>query len=443
MNKEHLNEILERVFSHFQDDEALLQLSYDHSGLTRFADSVIHQNVEKKDLAILLQLKKGKKAAALSTNRVDDAGIQELIKEGREILALVPNGEVEVPLVTHPQEMSWASEDTAVSQEYGIHGRAQHIRDGVESLEKGSTAAGTLSLDKKKVMLGNTQGIRRYFALDTVYFSTVVTSGGSSGYHEMETQEASQMDVAGGFSTAQDKAIKGKNPVLLRPGRYTVILEPLAVSSLITFMAYAGFSARSIQQGQSFLMNKKGSQVFHDRISIYDDYRQEGTYGIPFDLEGVQKRRVHIIEQGVAQDLLYDLRSAAKDGVSSTGHSIGKPLMGGFPINLYMAPGEKSIPEMVAQTKKGILITRFHYMNIVNPRQLLFTGLTRDGTFLIEDGQIKGGIKDLRFTESLLQAFNRVQAVGKTLHKTPQFFGVNHVPALQINDFTFTGICQE
>lgn len=443
VNKEQMNAILEKVLAYLGSDTAFIQLHYSHQGLTRFADSVIHQNVEKKDLAIHLQLKKKKKEAELSTNQFHDEGIKDLVQTGREILDLLPEGQVEVPLVAEPQELSWESQDPLLAKEYGISGRAQHIKAGVEGLTSGSTAFGTLSLDEKKILLGSTQGIRRYFALDTAHFSTVVTCNGRSGFYQLETQRGSEMQVQEGFSIAQEKAIQGQNPTTCKPGQYTVILEPLAVSDLITYMAYAGLSARSVQKGQSFLIKKQGQQIFDERITLYDDFQKEGTYGIPFDLEGVPKKRVNLIEGGVAKDLLYDLRSAALDGVSSTGHSIGEPLLGGFPINLFLEPGEKSVEEMISETQQGILITRFHYMNIVNPRQMILTGLTRDGTFLIEDGEIRGGIQDLRFTESLLKAFNQVEAVGKTLHKTPQFLGVNHVPALKIKDFTFTGICEE
>lgn len=437
-----MEKIKEKVLAQLNHD-AFIRIDYSQKGLTRFSMSAIHQNVAIQDLVIILQLKEGKREATVTTNSVDDASIAALVKEGEEILALVPEGEVEVPLVREPAAMKWEGRDPALEERYGIKERAHWIKEGVQGLREGSLGAGALSLNQKEVMLANTEGLSRYLALDTVDFSVVVSSGQGTGYYQLETQKAEELHVPGSFLAAEEKARSCKEPILLKPGKYTVVLEPLAVSALLSYMAYAGFSGRSIQQGSSFLINKRGEKIFDTRISIYDDYQGEGTYNIPFDLEGTPKVRLDFIKDGIAQDIAHDLRSASIDGAASTGHSVGEPRIGGFPTNLYMAPGDMDGDSMVASIKKGILITRFNYTNVVHPRQLLLTGLTRDGTFLIEDGQVVRGIRDMRFTESLLVAFNQIEAIGKTLHKTPHFFGVNHVPALTIKDFTFTGVCEE
>lgn len=442
MHREKMEAIIEKILAKLTK-KALIRMDYNQEGLTRFASSEIHQNVVREDLNLTLQLREGKRESIVSTNRLDDEGIFELVREGEAILDLVPEGEIEVPLVEEPAEISWEERDPKLVETYTTMRRAESIKEGVLSLSKGSTASGTLSLDQKEIMLANTEGMRRFLGLDTIHFSTVVTSGEGSGFYQLETQSSGEMDPLFGFSVAQEKAKMCGEPLLLPPGKYTVILEPLAVSTLLTYMAYAGLSGRRIQQGSSFLINKKGERVFQEDISIYDDYQGEGTYGIPFDFEGVPKRRVDFIQEGIAKDVVYDLRSAAIEGLSSTGHSVGDYSIGGFPINLFMAPGDKEIEEMIAETERGLLITRFHYTNIVNPRQLILTGLTRDGTFLIENGELKGGIRDMRFTESLLVALNQVEAIGKTLYKRPQFFGVNMVPALKIKDFTFSGVCKE
>jgi len=189
----------------------------------------------------------------------------------------------------------------------------------------------------------------------------------------------------------------------------------------------------------SYLTGKKGQKVLGDNISIYDDKDDENTFRIPFDFEGYERKRLNIIDKGVAKDLAYDTKSALREGVGTTGHSIGDSSLGGFPINLVMENGDKSIEEIIKEADNAILVTRFHYMNIVDPRQAVFTALTRDGLYMIKNGQISHAVKNMRFTESMLKAFNNVSEISKERVKVPGFFGVVYVPALKIENFHFTG----
>jgi predicted Zn-dependent protease len=227
----------------------------------------------------------------------------------------------------------------------------------------------------------------------------------------------------------------GINPTTIEPGSYTVILEPLAVADLLGYMNYVGFSARSAQLGTGYLTGKIGQKVFGENITIKDDVNNENTMPLYFDFEGYERKVLNIIEKGIVKELAYDVKSAIKDGVETTGHSVGQAGMGGLPLNLVMEGGNETLEGLIKSTQKGILVTRFHYMNVVDPRQALLTALTRDGLFMIEEGKIKSGVKNMRFTESMLMAFNKVVGITSERKKTSGYY----VPAVKIEDFHFTG----
>ena len=205
------------------------------------------------------------------------------------------------------------------------------------------------------------------------------------------------------------------------------------------YMSFISFSAKDVRTGSSFLTGKLLEKVFGENITIRDDVKNENTMPLYFDFEGYPRTSLNLIEMGVAKELSYDSKTAIADRVSSTGHSFGYSSgEGGIPINLVMEGGNDSIEELIKSTKKGLIVSRFHYMNIVDPRQSVLTALTRDGLFLIEDGEIKGAVKNMRFTESMLHAFNNVIGISTERTKVPGAMGFSYVPTLKIEDFHFT-----
>lgn len=242
---------------------------------------------------------------------------------------------------------------------------------------------------------------------------------------------------------AVDKAIQSKNPTSIDPGAYTVILEEDAVATMMFFLGYLGFSALAVQEGRSFMSGHVGEKVTGDNITIWDDGFDPRGVILPFDFEGVPKQKVMLIENGVAKNAVYDTATAAREpGKKSTGHGLPAPnTMGPLPINLIMKPGSVSKEEMIASTEKGIWVTRFHYVNPVHPVKAILTGMTRDGTFLIENGKITRPLKNLRFTQSILEAFANAEMFSRELKMIKMGFGnfASCAPAVKIKDFTFTG----
>ncbi len=443
LNKATAYALIDKTLS-FCNHYTMVTVDAKEEGLTRFANSGIHQNVYNNDTSLTVAVYKGKKEASVTTNVLDESSIKQAVKEAEENLDFIPDGEYELPELTLPPEIAVEQYEQEVSKKFDIENRGKLLKEAIDSLEDGYIAAGALSLNKTVLAMGNNRGIKRYARVDSVDFNAVVIhKDGSSGYAACNTNKAAELDVSEQFRTAFQKAKTGLDPITLEPGAYTVILEPLAVGDLLAYMSYSGFSARSVQTGLSFLTGKIGEKLFGENITVTDDVSNPNTYPLKFDFEGHEKKRLAIIEKGRVKELAYDSKSAAKDKTTTTGHSVGHPDIGGFPFNLVMEAGKDNLEDLISSTKKGLLVTRFHYMNIVDPRQAVLTALTRDGLFLIEDGVIKSGVKNLRFTESMLKAFNKVTGITAERKKVPGFFAVNYVPALKITDFHFTGKTSE
>jgi predicted Zn-dependent protease len=287
---------------------------------------------------------------------------------------------------------------------------------------------------------GNSKGVKRSTFMNYVEFSVLVShESGGSGYSEQFSNYPEELDIVGAFKLAYDKAIMNQNPVEVQPGPYTVVLEPLAVAEMIMYLSFCGFSGKSVQDRYSFLTGKLGEKLFDEKVTIVDDCTDPHTMRLPFDFEGLPRQKVAIVENGVAKAVVYDQMSALKDGVPSTGHSVNSPGNGGIPLNLVMANGDQSLEELIASTDNGLLITRFHYMNIVNPRQASLTALTRDGVFKIENGKVMGAVKNMRFTETMLDALKEVAGISKERQRCKAMFGNYYVPCLKLENFHFTG----
>jgi predicted Zn-dependent protease len=229
----------------------------------------------------------------------------------------------------------------------------------------------------------------------------------------------------------------------LKAGEYTVILEDHAVATLLTYLSYLGFGALPMQEKRSFMAGQLGKKITGSNVSIWDDGLDASGLPVPFDFEGMPKRRVNLITNGVAEAVVYDTYTASREGKESTGHALPAPnTYGPLPGNLFMQSGEHSKAEMLASVDRGLWVTRFHYVNPVHPLKTVLTGMTRDGTFLIEDGAIAGGVKNLRFTQNVLEAFARVRMISLDSRLGRSFFGGIRVPSVLIDGFAFTGVTE-
>jgi PmbA protein len=318
--------------------------------------------------------------------------------------------------------------------------RALAVEKIVRSCQKENlNASGAFESSKAATVVVNSLGTEQYFDETTTLLSlTTSDKDGNSGWAQEYNRDVSKINLDSFIDTAISKAVNSKEPIELPPGEYTVILEEAAVASLLLFLGFLGFGAKTFLEGRSFMAGKIGEKICGENISIIEDPFDLEMNGMPFDYEGVNKKKVVLIENGIAKGVVYDSYYANKGKTESTGHALPpNNTFGPYPKNMVILPGNSTKEEMIGSTEKGILITHFWYINYMNPMKTQVTGTTRDGTFLIENGKIKSAVKNLRIAQSILEAFSNVELMTKTKKLCPQYGAVMLVPAMKINQFNF------
>jgi len=407
--------------------------------LTRFANSYIHQNVSVDDIELSIRVVLDGRNGKVSINQLSKDTLDSALGRAIEIAKLTP------PDPDYYGLPSAASLDMKkkdhLLEDVAPEVLARKVKEFIDATDN-LNASGALEASNITIAIANSNGISLEDNLSMISLEAVVQDGDSSGYVYSMGKKLEDIDFVSLAKTASDKARKGRNPVELSPGRYTVVLEPQAVGTLVSFLGLMGFGAKQFAEGRSFLIGKLGEKITSDLISIWDYPSHPKSIGFGFDFEGLPRKDVVLIDRGTAKNLVYDFKYSKKLGKESTGNALPQPNIDGpIPFNLTLLPGESSLEEMIASTKRGILVTRFHYTNIVDPIKTIITGMTRDGTFLIEDGEITTPIKNMRFTQSILDAFSSTELVGKDLYIAGEhFIYPTLVPALKINSFQFTGV---
>ncbi|MEX1047423.1 MAG: TldD/PmbA family protein [Actinomycetota bacterium] len=415
-------------------------LVHEWGGLTRFAKSSIHQSTWREDTGIRVRVVSGSRIGVAATNEFTKDGARRAAESARE-MAQVATEDFDFPDLAPPAPTVEAKAFDAETAGATPEARADGVARVIAQCRDGFHAAGACETTAVEVGLANTEG---QFCLEpyTQASVTTVVSGkdGGAGFAETFAKRFGEIDFETIGRRAWSKADRSREPRDIDAGVYEVVLEPSAVSTLTGFLAYLGFGGRMLIEDRSCFSGKQNEQVAAQAISLTDDAFHPATIGLPFDFEGTPRRQVGLIKDGVFIDAVYDRRSAKQAGKQSTGHALPPPNPEGpFPLNLSMSPGGASLEDMVAATERGLLVTRFHYSNIVHPKEAVITGMTRDGTFLIEDGEVRHPVKNLRFTQSIPDALSAVQIVGKDLELASEFFfSSSIVPALKIERFRFT-----
>ncbi len=430
-----INYILKRT----KDYQTSVLISGQAEGLTRFANSTIHQNVFEDNTEINIQLIKDDKKSEITTSDLTEDGLDLAIGKVKENWVFSPKKD-HPPIVKKPLLSEVCSCKSALVKNFGVTNRAEHLKEAFDILPKKYLAYGIYSLTTKLMAYGNSHHVKRYLKYNYVKLNTLISDGNDgTAFYSTLTQNPKDIEVKNIFHKVIKRVKLNNERNSIEPGEYTVILEPSAVANILMYLSFAGFSAKSVQDNYSFLSNKIGEKVFDERVTIVDDWHNHNTMPLPFDMEGFERKTLNIIENGVAKDLAYDSFSASREEVKSTGHSVAMPDRGGIPLNIVMKGGEKSLDQIINETDDGILVSRFHYMNIVNPRTAQLTALTRDGLFKIEDGSISHALENMRFTDSILEAFNNIEDISKERERIPTLIGNYYVPAMKIKNFNFTG----
>jgi len=442
VGKARLKEIAELALSAARADQTEVLINAQDAALTRFAANTIHQNVSETDISVRIRSITGKRVGVASSNDIREASILKLVQKAERIASYQQENQSIAPL-PEPQaipEVDAYAEPTAACSPAR---RAESVGMVLQaSRDNELIASGALSTDVQETLIANSKGVLAYHCGTLADMMTVIMSDDSSGYGAGTAQNIDDLDTNAVGRIAMDKALKSKHPTAIDPGPYTVILEEDAVATMLFFLGYLGFSGLAVQEGRSFMSGHIGEKLAGDNITIWDDGMDPRTVAIPFDFEGVPKQKTLLMENGVARNAVYDSFTAAREpGRSSTGHALPLPnTTGPIPINLVMQSGELSKEELIASTERGIFVTRFHYVNPVHPVKAILTGMTRDGTFLIENGKIAKPLKNLRFTQSILDALSHATLSSQ---QTTVKLGFGNlaacVPAAKVEGFQFTG----
>lgn len=413
---------------------------HEFGGLTRFASSEIHQSTYREDTALRVRVASQGRVGVASSNDFSVEGARRAADSAKEMASVVGIDPLFPGLAgpDEPKERLAFDEATAAATP---EARAEGVAQLVGRCPAGFTAAGAYETMAVEVGVATTAGQLVWQPTTQASITTVVSGGeGGNGFAETFAGSVSQVDPEAIGARAADKAVASQRPKPLNPGVYTVVLEPAAVSTLVGFLAWIGLGGRYLAEGRSCLSGKEGQQVVAPSVSIWDDAADPDTLGVTFDFEGVPRQRVDMITGGVFHDGVYDMRTARQTGKQSTGHALPSPNPDGpFPLNMFMGSGDATVEDMIASTQHGVLVTRFHYSNVVNAVESSITGMTRDGTFLISDGEIAGPVMNFRFTQSILDALSAVSMIGSTTELASEFFfSASRVPAVKIDRFNFS-----
>lgn len=411
-------------------------------GLTRYANSQIIQNTVQSVVRAYVRVAKGKRFAVASTNRWDGQGLHAAAKRALEA-ARQSADDPDFPGLPDPAEVGTATpimkfdEMTAAASPAG---RADAV-GAILKATRGFEAAGIYETGAHAYAVKSSTGINCFDAYTRCVMNLVVESNGSSGYREASSHRQDAVDVEG---LARSAAVRLGSSVRVRqvePGRYDVVLEPGAVAILLEYLSYMGMGGKQLLDGESFLSSRLGQMVAEPSVTVADDVRHPRSLGIGFDLEGVPKTRVAVIDGGRASRPVTDLRTSKLLSAPLSGHYSGSNEFGPYAANVVMEPGDLSSEDLIGGVDDGLLITRLHYVNVLDRPEALLTGMTRDGVWRIRGGEVTEPATNLRFTQSVLDVLKSVAGIGRDVEAfAPDYgsFGSNVAPALRCTDFNFT-----
>lgn len=433
-------ELFRKVMKYSRAEETEASFSGTSYSLTRFANNSIHQNVSEEGLNISVRAVSGQRTARASTNKTDDDSIRAACEAALDLALLQPSDPEMLPMPgpgAYPVVERLDQETAGLSPAI----RAETVRRAIERAEKDHlTAAGVFSSGSSAQAIFNSRGVAAFHEESVSEFSVTMLGETSSGWAKKTGQRWRDLGVEELADRAARKALASHEPREIPAGKYTVILEPSAVMDLLGFFLL-DFGGLAVDEKRSCFTNRVGEKVLGENIRIHDDVYHPLQGGAPFDGEGVPRQRVSLVEQGVVKNLVYCRQTAAKMKAQPTGHGFPLPNeYGEAPINLVFEGGRSTEEEMIRSVSRGLLVTRFWYIREVDPYTKILTGMTRDGTFLIEDGALKCGVKNFRFNQGLIEMLNQVEMMSAPVRAAGEESVEMVVPAMKIKDFNFSSI---
>jgi len=441
-------ELADRAWRAAEADEADAVVHVEESGFARFASSEVHQPTLIRDETVTLRVVRDGKVGCAVTNRTDEEGLRHMARRAAESADSAPpdpgyaglQPPVETPAVagydeataalTPEEPAAAAAEAIEASPDYGLYG---YFTSGVT-----------------ETAIASSTGHSVHQVMTDASALAIAASEDASGYAEATSWKAGDLDPATCGREAAEKAGRTRGAAEIEAGTHAAILEPYAFSELLWYFGFSSLSALSCLEGRSYLSGRLGEKLFDESFTLIDDGLDPEGMPKAFDLEGVPKQRVTIVENGVAKDVVWDRRTAkrAGEGHASTGHALTAPAQGfgPLPLNLSVSAGDVPTPELPERVGDGIYVTRLHYLGVVDPREGIITGMTRDGTFKIEGGKVTKPLVNLRFTtsfpklvEGILGLSDEVVLVNRSDYYDERYPFGTRVPAIATSAFTIVG----
>jgi PmbA protein len=444
LGREELKKLSDGVLKRAKGDPAEVLLFSEAQSLTRFANNCIHQNVAESNVILIMRLLRGKRIGLATTNRLDAEGLDRLVEQARTNAEVSPE-DPDYPGLPEPEDYPAVEGFDQQTADFSPQDRAKAVGELCrQTSEKSLNGSGLFSTGTSEVVIANTRGVFAYHAGTNADFQILAAAEDSSGREQGSGWQVSSIPIESLGQRAIKTAEDGRHPRAIDSGDYAVVLTPYATEDLLNMLNYYGMGAQAVLEARSWMCDRIGEKVMSDLVDICDDGLDSAGVPAPFDCEGVPKRRVYIVEKGVVKSPVFDRITAKKMGKKTTGHALPPTMRSFGPIatNLFMAPGASSTEEIIKSTERGLYVSRFWYTRLVHPRDCVITGMTRDGVFLIEHGELSYPVKDLRFTQSYVEALANVESVTSDARLLMSESGgqATRVPGLKINKFTFTGL---
>lgn len=456
--EQKLKQIANKVLKMSTADQTEVILSVTDHALTRFANSQIHQNVTWIDLGVSVRVvlgstspkaghalaARGKRVGVASANSFDKETLRNVVARAEEV---AKHQKDDPSFVSLPGPKPFKKKGINIDADVVAstpEERALAVSTIIKKVKKhkGVVASGAYDSSITEIAVANSLGVWAYHKAAAQDLSTILLGPTSTGFGAQLAKKPSLINADQVADRALKKVLDGADPQELEPGEYEVILEPQAVSEMISFLAWLGPNARVYHEKASYFSDKLGEKVLGENIILVDDPLDEEGFPMPFDFEGYPKERLVIVDRGKLENLCYDSYYAGKHNTENTGHALPAPnTYGPIPIHLKLEPGNMSLEDMVRSVKKGLLVTRLWYVRFLNPKSMTITGMTRDGTFLIEGGKIVKAVRNLRFNQSIPEALSNVVSIGRDLELMSSLeaeLGTNRMPALHIGKWSFT-----
>jgi predicted Zn-dependent protease len=459
-SKEQAAGIFDRIRRFSSADEVEAIFTGSRFALTRFANNTIHQNVEEENSVVSIRANFGGRTARATANQFDDESLRRAVAAA-ESLAKVQAPDSDLLPMPTAEEANGEGEGARATRFFDETAaiapadRAEVVKNIVSVAAKHKlTAAGIYSNSESEEGIFNSRGLANWHRQTLAEISITMLAGDSSGWQKANSPDVRDLvrnlDPVRLAETAAQKAVESAHPREIAPGKYTVILEPAAVLDIDGFMFW-DFSGVALLDQRSFLNGRMGAKLFGKNINIRDDAQHPLQAGAPFDGEGMRRQPVQLVEKGVVKRVVYaratarkmkNSEYAAKVGpIEPTGHGFPLPNeMGEMPMNIVFDAAEKteSVEQMIATTERGVLVTRLWYIREVDPYEKIVTGMTRDGTFLVENGKIRCGLRNFRFNQSLISMLSNVEAMSVPVRASGEESFDMVVPAMKVREFNFT-----